>query len=92
MIYDLQKASVLKRFSASLLDMILTLIIATGIFFVMSGFLNYDTKLDEYNTSVDVYEASIKQYDIQIGKYKYSEITPDLYKQLNREYKVKVAK
>ena len=42
MIYDLQKASILKRVSAGLLDFILTLIIATGAFFLLSSIFNYD--------------------------------------------------
>jgi hypothetical protein len=45
MIYDLQKASILKRVSAGLLDFILTLIIATGAFFLLSSIFNYDSML-----------------------------------------------
>ena len=74
MIYDLQKASVLKRISASLLDIILALIIATGLFFALSSIFHYDSRLDDYNESIAVYKETIKPYDIMLGDQKYSEI------------------
>lgn len=85
MIYDLQKASVLKRISASLLDIILALIIATGFFFALSSIFNYDEKLEDYNTSVDTYNTTIEKYDIMIGDKKFSEITDPLTLDVNEK-------
>ena len=48
MIYDLQKASILKRFSAFLLDFILICIIAVGAGAVLSLLLNFDKTYDAY--------------------------------------------
>lgn len=42
MIYDLQKASTLKRISAYILDLILLMVLATGVAFVLSGVLNFN--------------------------------------------------
>lgn len=58
MIYDVQKASILKRLSAFILDSILLLIIATGIAYVSSLIFNVDAhqaKLQEY---YDYYEET----------------------------------
>lgn len=87
MIYDLQKASILKRISAALLDIILALIIATGIFFAMSSVLKYDKDLNQYNAYVEEYEGALEKYDIQIGELKYSEITESMYNQLSKDDK-----
>ena len=46
MIYDLQKASVLKRFSAFLLDFILTVILITGFMWAISAVTGYDAYHD----------------------------------------------
>ena len=48
MIYDLQKASILKRISAGILDFIIVLIIATGCFFLLSSIFNYDKISDDF--------------------------------------------
>lgn len=53
MIYDLQKASLLKRFSAFLLDFILICIVAVGFAALISRIVNFDAKFkqfDEYMT------------------------------------------
>lgn len=46
MIYDLQKASILKRISAFLLDLILVCILATGFAFAISAIVDFGGKLD----------------------------------------------
>lgn len=43
MSYDLQKASLLKRAAALLLDLILIVVLATGIGMVLSAVLDYDS-------------------------------------------------
>ena len=65
MIYDLQKASMLKRISAGILDFILTLIIATGAFFLLSSIFNYDGLSDEYDERYSVLVEEVKlEYNI----------------------------
>ena len=64
MIYDLQKASVLKRISAGILDFIIVLIIATGAFFLLSSIFNYDALLNEYNTH---YNALVEEAKTEFG-------------------------
>ncbi len=57
MSYDLQKASVLKRLSAYILDGILLLVLITGLAFVLSAALNYTDWNDRVNDSYAKYEA-----------------------------------
>lgn len=64
MIYDLQKASVLKRISAGILDFIIVLIIATGAFFLLSSIFNYDAQLEEYNVH---YNALVEEAKNEFG-------------------------
>lgn len=62
MIYDLQKASIMKRFSAFLLDFILICIIAVGAASLFSLILNFDKAYDiYYNRYEVVFEASDSQ-------------------------------
>ena len=71
--YSLQKASVLKRFSAYLLDIILLFIIIVGVASLLSLAFNYDG----YSTRLD--ELSVKyqeEYGIDINK-DYSTLTPE---------------
>lgn len=60
MIYDLQRASMLKRISAWLLDAILLCIVATLMAFLLSAVLNYDS----YSTQLD---ARYAFYEEQYG-------------------------
>lgn len=56
MMSDLQKAGLLKRFSAWLLDAMLLCMLAVGFFWAISGISNYDThsaKLEEYYTQYE---------------------------------------
>lgn len=66
MIYDLQKASVLKRASAWLLDAILLLVLACGFGMVLSSVLNFDHYTDTLNACYEKYE---KEYDIDFEDY-----------------------
>ena len=56
MIYDLQKASPLKRASAWLLDIILLVILACGIGMVLSAALNYDQHSQTLAACYEKYE------------------------------------
>lgn len=56
MICDLQKAGMLKRFSAWILDAILLCVLAAGFFWAISGITGYDghsAKLEEYYTQYE---------------------------------------
>ncbi len=48
MIYDLQKASIMKRFSAFLLDLVIFVMLFIGILFLGSTIVNYDQYMDDY--------------------------------------------
>lgn len=61
MIYDLQKASLLKRASAWLLDVILLVVLACGFGMVMSSVLDYDAQSE---TLFGYYEKYEKQYGV----------------------------
>lgn len=63
MIYDLQKASVLKRVSAYILDAILLLVLITGVAFVLSAVLNYNSWNAKVTDSYAKYET---QYGISL--------------------------
>lgn len=76
MIYDLQKASLLKRASAWLLDMILLCILVVGVASVMSGLLKYDSYYDTLNSCKEKYEV---QYGVKfdITQDDYNAKTPE---------------
>lgn len=57
MIYDLQKASLLKRVSAWILDMILLLVLVTGIGAVMSSALKFDSYAQAVEDRLAYYET-----------------------------------
>lgn len=78
MIYDLQKASILKRLSAYILDLILLLVLITGIAFVLSAVLNFN----HWNQTVT---DGYAQYETQFGVS--LDITQDTYNALNAEEK-----
>lgn len=64
MIYDIQNATIGKRLSAWLLDVILLVVLITGVAAVVSGLMDYDThsaKLDA------IYEKYEKEYGIDFG-------------------------
>ena len=63
MIYDLQKASILKRISAFLLDFILICIVAVGAAALFSLILNFDQAYQGY---YDRYETVFSQVDANI--------------------------
>ena len=92
MIYDLQKASILKRFSAFLLDFILIFILATGFAFAISAIANFDGKLERIE-KIDA--ECVKEYELHKylpvpedadENFKFSmNITEEAYKKLSKE-------
>ena len=57
MIFDLQKASTLKRISAFILDAILVCIVATGFAFVASQITDYDGHSERLEAYYSEYET-----------------------------------
>lgn len=53
MIYDVQKASLLKRFSAFLLDLILLVIVAVGFAYLVSVIANYNKYYDDVQNTIE---------------------------------------
>ena len=66
MIYDLQKASVLKRAAAWLLDIILLVVLACGIGMILSAVLNYDQHSQALEACYERYE---KEFGIDFDVY-----------------------
>lgn len=64
MIYDLQKASLLKRISAAVLDLIMLCVLAAGVASVMSGLVGYDS---HYETLESCYEQYGQAYNISLN-------------------------
>ena len=78
MIYDLQKASLMKRFSAFLLDIILMIILITGFAWMLSSMLGFSETSEQLDAVITKYE---KQFGINFS------ITNDDYDKLTDEQK-----
>lgn len=79
MIYDIQKASILKRISAWLLDTILLLVLIAG----LAGLISALTGYDGYNTRLeDFYSSYEQEYGVTF------DITQEAYEALTQEQKV----
>jgi uncharacterized RDD family membrane protein YckC len=76
MTYDLQKASMLKRLSAFILDFILLVVLITGFAWSLSAALNYD---HYSNTLQDCYGRYEQEYGIDI------DITAEEFNSLSKE-------
>ena len=85
MMLDLQKASVLKRVSAFLLDIILLLILITGFAFVLSLATGYDG----YNERLEVVEQTYEEkygVSFDISEEEYNKMTEDQRKYFDEAY------
>lgn len=76
MIYDLQKASILKRISAWLLDAILLVIIVVGIAGALSGILGFDAKAEKLEAYYVKYEQEFG-IDAQMTEEKFNAMTKE---------------
>lgn len=92
MIYDVQKASVTKRFAAFLLDIILIACLAVGFMALIAVICKYDGHYDKYKNSVEtVQDAVIEKYktvfgiDLAISEDDYNNLTEEEQKQF-KEY------
>ncbi len=77
MVYDLQKASLLKRISAALFDFVVMTVIVTGCMFLLSaitGYDNYSQGLEDRLTSIQEkynVEELGKEHGITFNQYQY---------------------
>lgn len=73
---DIQRASILKRISAALLDVILIMILSVGVGWIISLATNYDSHIDKIQEYYDYYN---EKYDIDIlgTSDKYKNLTED---------------
>lgn len=85
MIYDLQKASLLKRASAFLLDFILLVVLATGVGMVVSAITGFDTYNDALGQRQAQYE---QQYGVSfdLSQSEFAELTEEEQKKLTDAY------
>ena len=76
MIFDLQKANVLKRLSAYIFDMIILFIVIAGVAFSLSSALDYDSKSDKLD---DIYKKYESEYGVSfdISSEEYEKMTDD---------------
>ena len=74
--YDLQKASLLKRASAWILDTILLVVLVTGIATVLSAALQFDTHTQAVSERQSFYET---QYGVkcELSQEEYEKLTPE---------------
>lgn len=81
MIYDLQKASMTKRISAYLLDLILVVILITGFSSVFSYVLDIDSTYEKFDAIVEEYEKkySDNEWNLKIDfeNMNYEELTDE---------------
>ncbi len=86
MIYDLQKASILKRVSAYILDLILLLIVITGAAFLLSALLDYDSHAETLERIYSEYEAEYG-IDLDISSEELAALSREeqkIYEDVNR--------
>ena len=84
MIYDVQKASVLKRVSAFLLDIILIAVLAVGFMALLSVICKYDQHYNTYTTiftqtATEINEKYKEKYgvDFNVTEKEYNELTDE---------------
>lgn len=86
MICDLQKASLLKRAAAFMLDFILLTIVITGAAFALSAILDYDSYSEKLQNIYDEYEAEFG-IDLDISAEEFSALPEEeqkKYEDVNR--------
>ncbi len=96
MIYDLQKASVWKRASAFLFDMVIMIVVVVGIAALMSTLMKYDTHIGVIESKkteiLSKIEAEYEQehgesvkLDLSLGYEQMSEAQKEMYDRLDEE-------
>ena len=84
MVTDLQKASIWKRFSAGLFDLIMLAVVAVGMAAILSWALDYNTKNEQLLDAYDRYET---QYEAQYGiEFRITQETYDAMSQAEKDH------
>ncbi len=89
MTISIKKASLWKRFSAWLFDIILTITIAVGAAFVVSKVVHYDSYTEKMQAKYDQYEQKYG-IDIDISEDEYEKLTDDekaIYEAADEEFR-----
>ncbi len=78
---EIQKASLLKRFSAFLLDFILMTIAITGFAFLISIITNYDSHYDAVQNKIEEYNSSLSELgenvNIFMSEEEFNKLSPE---------------
>lgn len=74
--FDTQRASILKRVSAFLLDIILISVLATGFAWLISIIVNYDAHSDKLNESYNAYYEAYG-IDSELKEEEYNAMTDE---------------
>lgn len=85
MFNDLQKANLLKRAAALILDMILLVVLATGVGMVLSAVVDYDGYNQRLTQCQEEYEARY-QVSFDVTQEEYAAMTQEQKQQLNDAY------
>jgi uncharacterized RDD family membrane protein YckC len=85
MICDLQKASLLKRASAFLLDIILLAVLVTGLAFLISTATGYDNYTQQMNDLEKEYEAKF-DVSLDLTEQKHAELSDEEKARVNEAY------
>ena len=86
MIYDLQKASIMKRIAAGIFDFILTAIITVGVMWLLSAIFNYDGMNENVNSYYDQYALEYGIDFREIGEEEYNSFTVEEQKYYKEVY------
>lgn len=84
--YDLQKASIWKRISAWLFDIIIIAIVAVGLAWLLTAVFSYDSYVERFNTAKDSYAA---EYGIDLDNTDFdslSEAEKENYKKADEAF------
>lgn len=85
MIHDLQKASILKRFSAYLIDFILMIILITGVAWATSEIIGFSNYTAELESIIDTYEQEFG-LNFSITNEEYQNMTDAEKEYFNNSY------
>ena len=90
MIFDLQKASMWKRVSAALLDVIVLVIAVVGLAFLFSTLFNYDSYNDALNQAYATYE---QEYGVvfELSMEEFEQMSPEEMQKYETAYRALVA-
>lgn len=86
MIYDIQRASVWKRLSALLLDVILLAICASGFAFALSKIVGYDVKYERYSSILNEIQTKY-DVDFTVNESTYNEFSDEVKERYDAAYK-----